>query len=111
MKAIVVHQYGPPEVLRFEEYPDPARGPGQVLVRVAAATRPDSVPVQTDWEMSYMVAGLPFAPQVPYAPHPVDVLSLGQSQRLALRFYQVCRDRRAFKQIFARSSRSGILTP
>jgi len=38
MKAIVVHQYGPPEVLRYEEYPDPAPGPGEVLVRVAAAS-------------------------------------------------------------------------
>jgi len=23
MKAVVVHQYGGPEVLKFEEYPDP----------------------------------------------------------------------------------------
>ena len=38
MKAIVVHQYGAPEVLRFEEYPDPVPGPGEVLVRVAAAS-------------------------------------------------------------------------
>jgi NADPH:quinone reductase-like Zn-dependent oxidoreductase len=38
MKAIVVHQYGGPEVLKFEEYPDPVAGPGQVLVRVAAAS-------------------------------------------------------------------------
>jgi NADPH:quinone reductase-like Zn-dependent oxidoreductase len=37
MKAIVVHQYGGPEVLKFEEYPDPVAGPGEVLVRVAAA--------------------------------------------------------------------------
>ena len=36
MKAIVVHQYGGPEVLKFEEYPDPVAGPGEVLVRVAA---------------------------------------------------------------------------
>ena len=38
MKAIVVHEYGGPEVLMFEEYPDPVPGPGEVLVRVAAAS-------------------------------------------------------------------------
>jgi NADPH:quinone reductase-like Zn-dependent oxidoreductase len=38
MKAIVVHQYGGPEVLKFEEYPDPVAGAGEVLVRVAAAS-------------------------------------------------------------------------
>jgi NADPH:quinone reductase-like Zn-dependent oxidoreductase len=38
MKAIVVHEYGGPEVLKFEEYPDPVAGPGEVLVRVAAAS-------------------------------------------------------------------------
>src|SRR5580698_5748946 len=38
MKAIVVHEYGGPEVLKFEEFPDPVPGPGEVLVRVAAAS-------------------------------------------------------------------------
>jgi NADPH:quinone reductase-like Zn-dependent oxidoreductase len=38
MKAIVIHEYGGPEVLRFEEYPDPAPGSGEVLVRVAATS-------------------------------------------------------------------------
>jgi NADPH:quinone reductase-like Zn-dependent oxidoreductase len=38
MKAIVVHQYGGPEVLKFEDYPDPVPGPGEVLVQVAAAS-------------------------------------------------------------------------
>jgi hypothetical protein len=37
MKAIVVHQYGVAEALKFEGYPDPAAGPGEVLVRVAAS--------------------------------------------------------------------------
>ena len=38
MKAVVVHQYGGPEVLKFEEYPDPVPGPSEVLVRVAATS-------------------------------------------------------------------------
>ena len=38
MKAIVVHAYGGPEVLKFEDYPDPIPGSGEVLVRVAAAS-------------------------------------------------------------------------
>jgi NADPH:quinone reductase-like Zn-dependent oxidoreductase len=38
MKAIVVHEYGGPEVLKFEEFPDPVPGRGDVLVRVAAAS-------------------------------------------------------------------------
>ena len=38
MKAVVVREYGGPEVLKFEEYPDPVAGPGEVLVRVAATS-------------------------------------------------------------------------
>jgi NADPH:quinone reductase-like Zn-dependent oxidoreductase len=38
MKAIVVHQYGGPEVLKFEEYRDPVPRPGEVLIRVAASS-------------------------------------------------------------------------
>src|SRR5579863_6830088 len=38
MKAIVVHQYGGPEVLKSEDYPDPIPGSGEVLVRVAATS-------------------------------------------------------------------------
>jgi NADPH:quinone reductase-like Zn-dependent oxidoreductase len=37
MKAIVVYEYGGPDVLKYEEYPDPVAGRGEVLVRVAAA--------------------------------------------------------------------------
>jgi NADPH:quinone reductase-like Zn-dependent oxidoreductase len=38
MKAVVVHEYGVPDVLKFEEYPDPVAGTGEVLVRVAATS-------------------------------------------------------------------------
>jgi NADPH:quinone reductase-like Zn-dependent oxidoreductase len=38
MKAIVVRQYGGPEVLKLEEYPDPVPDAGEVLVRVAATS-------------------------------------------------------------------------
>jgi NADPH:quinone reductase-like Zn-dependent oxidoreductase len=38
MKAVVLHEYGGPEKLVYEEVPDPVAGEGQVLVRVAAAS-------------------------------------------------------------------------
>ena len=37
MKAIVVHQFGWPEVLRYEETPTPKPSAGQVLIRMHAA--------------------------------------------------------------------------
>ena len=36
MKAVRFHQHGGPEVLRFEEAPDPAPAPGRAIVRVRA---------------------------------------------------------------------------
>ena len=38
MKAIVIHEYGGPDVLKFENAPDPIAGAGEVIVRVAAAS-------------------------------------------------------------------------
>ena len=38
MKAVRLHEFGGPDVLRFEEAPRPVIGPGEVLVRVFAAS-------------------------------------------------------------------------
>ena len=38
MKAVRIHEDGGPEVLRYEDAPDPEAGPGEVLVRLRAAS-------------------------------------------------------------------------
>jgi len=38
MKAVVLHEYGGPDKLKYEDAPDPEPGEAQVLVRVAAAS-------------------------------------------------------------------------
>jgi NADPH:quinone reductase-like Zn-dependent oxidoreductase len=38
MKAIVMNEYGGPDVLNYADYPDPVPGEGEVLIRVAAAS-------------------------------------------------------------------------
>jgi NADPH:quinone reductase len=61
MRAVVVRQFGPPEVMKVEEVANPAPGEGQVLLRVAAA---GVNPVET-----YVRAGA-YArlPTLPYTP-------------------------------------------
>jgi NADPH:quinone reductase-like Zn-dependent oxidoreductase len=38
MKAIVLHEYGGPDKLKYEDVPDPVAGEGQVLVRVTSTS-------------------------------------------------------------------------
>jgi len=37
MKAVVLHEYGGPEKLKYEEWDDPQAGDGQILIKVTAA--------------------------------------------------------------------------
>ena len=61
MKAILVRQFGGPEVLKLEELADPAPGPGELTVRVKAV---GVNPVDT-----YIRSGnYGTAYQVPYTP-------------------------------------------
>ena len=61
MKAIRVHQFGGPEVLRLEDVPDPKPSAGQVVVRIGAA---GVNPVET-----YVRAGAyARVPSLPYTP-------------------------------------------
>src|ERR1700750_378875 len=38
MKAIVIHEFGPPDVLKYEDVPDPQPRPGEIRIRIHAAT-------------------------------------------------------------------------
>jgi NADPH:quinone reductase-like Zn-dependent oxidoreductase len=38
MKAVVLHEFGKPSQLKWEDMPDPKPGPGEVLIRVQAAS-------------------------------------------------------------------------
>jgi NADPH2:quinone reductase len=60
MKAIRVHQFGEPEVLKLEEVADPTPGPGQVVVRIKAV---GVNPVET-----YIRAGRYGPKEFPYTP-------------------------------------------
>ena len=60
MKAVVLHEYGGPSKLKWEEFSDPVAGPGEVLVRVAASS---INPV--DWKMRSGAAKDRFPVQFP----------------------------------------------
>jgi NADPH:quinone reductase-like Zn-dependent oxidoreductase len=74
MKAAVIHDYGGPEAIKYEDYPDPRPKPGEVLVKVAAAGinpidtlqrngdkkewQPLTFPAVLGWDLSGTVVGL-----------------------------------------------------
>lgn len=61
MKAILVHQFGGPEVMKLEEVSDPQLGPAQVLMDVrAAGVNPVDAYIRTGTYAS--------KPQLPYTP-------------------------------------------
>src|SRR5579883_2681089 len=63
MKAIVIHQFGTPEVMQLEEVPDPIVKEGQVLIRIHAS---GVNPLDT-----YLRSGIKvgdYTPTLPYTP-------------------------------------------
>ena len=38
MKAVVIHKFGPPDVLQYQDVPDPQPRAGEIRVKVHAAT-------------------------------------------------------------------------
>jgi NADPH2:quinone reductase len=77
MRAIRVHAFGGPEVLRLEEVADPEPGPGQVRVRLAAAgVSPADVEVRAGTFLR-----LPALPYIPGSAGAGTVEALGEGVR------------------------------
>ncbi len=63
MKAVRIHEYGGPEVLRYEDAPRPEPGPGEALVRVyGAGVNPIDWKVRTGFLQKYIPYRLPMIP-------------------------------------------------
>lgn len=63
MKAVRVHNYGGPEVLRFEDAPRPTPDSGELLIRVqAASVNPLDWKVRAGYMKDYIPLPLPFTP-------------------------------------------------
>ncbi|HET7118662.1 MAG TPA: NADP-dependent oxidoreductase [Hanamia sp.] len=63
MKAVRIHEFGGPEVLKYEEVPRPATAPDEVLIKVyASGVNP------VDWKMRAGLAQSLFPIQLPFIP-------------------------------------------
>jgi NADPH:quinone reductase-like Zn-dependent oxidoreductase len=60
MKAIVIREFGPPEVMRLEEIPTPEPGPDEVLIRVHA------VSVNRTLDLAVRAGTYAFVPPLPH---------------------------------------------
>ncbi len=74
MKAIIVRQFGGPEVLRVEDVPDPKPGPSQVLVRIRAI---GVNPVDTYVRTGTYARNKPTLPYIPGSDAAGDIESIG----------------------------------
>src|ERR1700730_6543578 len=63
MKAVRIHNYGGPEVLRFEDAPCPTPGSGELLIRVhAASVNAVDWKIRTSYLKDVFPVPLPFIP-------------------------------------------------
>ena len=74
MKAVLVRQFGGPEVLRVEDVPDPKPGPSQVLVRIRAV---GVNPVDTYVRTGTYARNKPALPYIPGSDAAGEIESVG----------------------------------
>lgn len=91
MKAIIVREFGEPEVLRVEEVHDPTPGPEEVVVRVRAA---GVNPVET-YQRAGSYGSLPELPYTPGSDAAGEVVRVGSRVKLWREGDRVYTDHRA----------------
>src|ERR1700722_17964613 len=68
MKAIVVHAYGPPSNLKYEDFADPKPAAGELLIRVhAAGVNPIDWKVRSGFTAKMWTTEFPYIPGYDYA--------------------------------------------
>jgi len=81
MKAVRFHEYGDPDVLRYEEVEEPVPGPGEVRIRVAgSAFNPVDAGIRGGYLQEPFPVTLPHVPGIDVA-GTVDAVGVGVSSR------------------------------